>query len=85
MVLKKENVERITDNALHIEKLKADGYKEIEQVKQLAEGYANMKSTELKALCDKRGIEYDGRAKKDDLVAVLDAYDKEQRITEGAE
>nr|WP_302596469.1 HeH/LEM domain-containing protein [uncultured Cellulosilyticum sp.] len=44
-----------------------------------------LKVEALKALCDKRGIEYDSKAKKDELVVLLDAYDKENSITEGAE
>nr|WP_303243961.1 HeH/LEM domain-containing protein [uncultured Cellulosilyticum sp.] len=44
-----------------------------------------LKVEDLKALCDKRGIEYDSKAKKDELVVLLDAYDKENSITEGAE
>ena len=44
-----------------------------------------LKVEDLKSLCDKRGIEYDSKAKKDELVVLLDAYDKENSITEGAE
>lgn len=38
--------------------------------------YVNMKVAQLKAICDERGIEYKGNARKADLVALLEKSEK---------
>lgn len=84
MILKKDNIERITENELYITKLKADGFEEIDREfvsKEEKSTYEEMKVTDLKALCDEKGIEYNSRTSKDELIKLLNGKED----LEGAE
>lgn len=70
MILKKNNVERVTENEAHIAKLKAEGYKEVVQKEESK--FGAMKVDELKVILDEKCIKYDPKAKKEDLIKLLE-------------
>lgn len=41
------------------------------------QGYEALKHPQLQALCEERGIEYKKRAKKTELIALLESYDQQ--------
>lgn len=73
---KRGNVVKKTDNEAKIEKYQDQGFKEItegakeEEVEKEVD-YESMKVDKLKSLADERGIEYDAKVKKDELIKLL--------------
>lgn len=83
MIVKRDNVERIVDDSM-AKQLIRDGWQEVETAASERD-LSKFKVPDLKALCDEKGIEYESNAKKDDLIALLDAYDKENGLEEDAD
>jgi hypothetical protein len=48
-------------------------------------GFEELKVAELKSLCEEKGIEYDPKARKADLIDLLLAYEAEHPEQTGAE
>lgn len=83
MRLMKGNVERITEDEVKINKLKADGFKELtvttgavlekqeEAPHEPEKNLEDMTVPELKALAKEKGIKGDSSLGKEDLISVL--------------
>ena len=76
MLLKRDNVERVTESESVANKLKAQGFRLIEAVvhnqdTDKAVDIVSMTVPELKALAKEKGIEGAGSLKKEELLAVL--------------
>lgn len=76
MLLKRDNVERVTESESVADKLKAQGFRPIEAVvhnqdTDKAVDIVSMTVPELKVLAKEKGIEGAGSLNKEELLAVL--------------
>ena len=75
MRLIRKNVERVAESEAAIEKLKAEGFKELEKQEEKPEmpvNLADMNVTQLKALAKQKGLEGCSGLSKEELLEVLE-------------
>lgn len=68
--LQKLNIERIVATDTERDKLLSDGYVLVDN--QVSNDLSELKYDELKALCIDKGIEFDSKIKKVDLIKLLE-------------
>lgn len=71
MILQKENVQRIVESEVIANRMLEEGWEEI-TVESVVKAIEEMSAKELKELATSRGIEFDSKIKKEELIKLLE-------------